>query len=121
MKARNYKRESTLTVEIIANYPMKKLKVNDAKVITGTLHIYLEDYDIDLRGVYYTVKAGKFFIRYASKKGNLNGNLCDYLIFSFNSADKQKELTKAILTALYEFAETSEYTEEIHKIICQNK
>jgi hypothetical protein len=100
---------------------MKKLKVNNAEVITGTLHIYLEDYDIDLRGIYYSVKNGKFFIRYASKKGNINGTLCDYLIFSFNSAEKQRELTKSILTALYEFAETSEYTRDVHRIVCYNK
>lgn len=110
-----------LTVEIIANYPMKKLKINNAEVITGTLHIYLEDYDIDLRGIYYTVKNGKFFIRYASKKGNMNGNLCDYLVFSFNSQEKQKELTKSILIALYEYAETSEYSRKVHRIACQNK
>jgi len=100
---------------------MKKLKINNAEVITGTLHIYLEDYDIDLRGIYYTVKNGKFFIRYASKKGNMNGNLCDYLVFSFNSQEKQKELTKSILIALYEYAETSEYSRKVHRIACQNK
>ena len=110
-----------LTVEIIANYPMKKLKVNNEEVITGTLHIYLEDYDIDLRGIYYTVKNGKFFIRYASKKGNMYGNLCDYLIFSFNSKEKQAELTKSILTALYEYVDTPEYSKEVHRIVCQNK
>lgn len=72
----------------------------------GTVHIYLPDIDADFRGIHYIWKKNRFHIRFPSRKGVIDDEECQYLVFSFCSAEKQKQLTQAIKEALREFAKT---------------
>ena len=119
-KARAVPRNQTFKVEIIANYPKYRQKDKQGNwMIVGSCHVYLEDYDIDLRGIHYIWKKGKFHIRFPSKKGEIDGKPCLYLIFSFCSQEKQKLLTQAIKQALREFATTEEYCKQCDVKACE--
>lgn len=112
-KARTRPRSQMYKVEIIANYPKYRQKDDEGNwMIVGSFHAYLEDFDIDLRGIHYIWKKGKFHIRFPSRVGEVEGKSCLYLIFSFCSADKQNALTQALKEALKKFSLTEEYNKE---------
>lgn len=89
-------------------------------MVIGTIHVYLEDYDVDLRGIHYIWKKGKFHVRFPSRKGVIDDKECQYLIFSFCSAEKQKNLTIAIKQAMREFAKTELFCKQCDIKPCEN-
>lgn len=120
-KARTVPRDRLFTVEIIANYPKYKTKDKTGKmIVVGTFHAYITELDLDLRGLHYLLKKGKFYLRYPSKKGNIDGEVCEYLIFSFCSAAKQQALTTALKQALSAFSKTEEFDKKVKELRCEN-
>lgn len=108
-------------VEIIANYPKYRQKDDKGNwMVIGTVHVYLEDLDLDLRGIHYIWKKGKFHIRFPSRKGEMDGKECQYLVFSFCSAEKQRLLTQAIKEAMRAFAKTENFERECELKRCEN-
>src|SRR5690606_41582822 len=83
-KARPVPRNQTFKVEIIANYPKYRKKDKQGNwMIVGSCHVYLEDYDIDLRGIHYIWNKVKYNIRIHTKKGLIRGRNCFYFICIF--------------------------------------
>lgn len=73
---------------------------------------------MDLRGLYYLKKKDKFYVRFPSKKGVIDGEVCQYLIFSFCNPANQLALRKALQKALREFSQTEDYVS--YKKSCKN-
>lgn len=113
LKAR-FSTKSTFAIEIVANYPYPLRKSKAGVIHSGTFHAYLTlpgGWDMDLRGIYYKYCRKKFYIRYPSRKGDIDGKECQYLVYSFLNGDKQKELTRAIIKSLYEFVKSNEFAQ----------
>lgn len=77
-----------MKIEIVEFYPIKEEK----NITTGTLHIYLCDYDIDLRGVFVSRKNNNWFFKLPVKSAMEGGEKVQYPVFSFTNRDKYREL-----------------------------
>jgi len=98
-KARDYSNEKEFTLEIIAHYPSEKKKGE------GTFHVYWEDKDLDLRGIFYNLQTGKLpWIRFPSQKGILNGETCFFPVYSFPDVRKSQRFLTAIREAFKLYA-----------------
>lgn len=94
----------------MANYPKYRGKNSQGEnIVVGTCHVYVEEWDLDLRGIHYIYKRNNFYIKFPSKKGLIEDRECLYLIFSFCSKENQQWFTKAIQQALKRFARTPDF------------
>lgn len=85
-----------MNIEIVAFYQHEK---DDAKqTLFGTLHVYLVDYDIDLRGVFVSRRKDAWFFSLPSRPGfdQATGKAIRYPCITFKSREKQNELIDAI-------------------------
>lgn len=79
------------TVEAVEYYPDKNKKN------IGSLHVYVEELDMDLRGIIVEHKKGSLFFHFPFKWGkNEKGEKCRYPIVSFIKPGKNKALMDAI-------------------------
>ena len=100
-KARSYSREKEFTFEVIAHYPLPEKKKQ------GTFHVYWEEMDLDLRGIYYNIKRGKDpWIRLPSQRGMLNGEPCSFPLYSFGNVLKWGRFIMTLREAFKKYAET---------------
>lgn len=81
-----------MKIEIVEFYPIKK----DKHTFIGTMHIYILDLDVDLRGIFVSRKEDRWFFRLPQKKAIENGKEVFYPIFSFTSREKYGELLDAV-------------------------
>ena len=85
-----------MNIEFVEFYQLER---NDQRqALKGTLHVYLCDLDIDLRGVF--VLRNKDFGRFSlpfKKALDENGDLISYPVFNFVSIEKQRALIEAII------------------------
>lgn len=83
-------------LEIVEFYEKEKTD----KKITGTLHIYLIEEEIDIRGINVLIHKGKYFFFVPLKKDvDENGQTVFYPVFHYanqNKADKFKEELKRL-------------------------
>ncbi len=86
-----------MKIEIVEFYLMGR---NDEKQqLKGTLHIYLCDHDIDLRGISVTKRKDIWFFGMPSRNGidpDTEKNV-QYPIFSFTNREKSKQLLDEII------------------------
>lgn len=84
-----------MKVEVIAFYPRK---IELPKLIEGTMHLYLEELDIDLRGVLIRYLNKKIIIRipYGKGKDTITGEECAFSVFSFANKMKNLDMIKSI-------------------------
>lgn len=84
-----------MNIEVVDFFPAAKKKPSP---LVGTLHIYLCDLNLDIRGipVYRTTK--DFFIKMPGGRGidHETGAPVEYPIVNFTDPEKQRELIKAI-------------------------
>jgi hypothetical protein len=86
-----------MLIEIVEFYPDK---VNlDTEYFNGTLHVYLVDYEIDLRGVYVYRKNEKWMFRLPTKISKDEEEITRYPIFNFTDPNKNRELITEIRKA----------------------
>lgn len=94
-----------MNIEIVEFYEDMR---NDAKqILTGTLHVYLIDEEIDLRGVYVSKRKNYWYIGFPQKVGfdpDIEENV-RYPVFSFTNAEKNKQLLNEIVTKGREYIE----------------
>lgn len=79
-----------MLIEIVEFYP-DKVDL-EAKFFRGSLHIYLAEYGIDLRGVYVQRKDKKWMFRLPAKGSKGPEEMVRYPIFNFTDPNKNKEL-----------------------------
>ena len=85
-----------MQIEIIEFYPIEQ---NDNKqLLTGTMHVYLIDHEIDLRGVYVSKKKDYWQFSLPFRKGidAETGQEVHYPVFTFRDREKQKALIASI-------------------------
>lgn len=94
-----------MKVEIKAFYKYVDQKEND---LAGSLHIFLPDVCIHLRGVLIFRKKWKWILVFPQKKiiDQITKKWVTYPIFSFDDREKQIELHLAIREAAIEFITT---------------
>ncbi len=104
-KARDYSQEKEFTFEMIAHYPSEKHRGE------GTFHIYWQEMDLDLRGIFYNVQRGRLpWIRFPSQKGILNGEKCFFPVYSFPNVHKFQRFLNAVREAFTAYAKEEKLT-----------
>lgn len=86
-----------MNIEIVEFYPLEN-KQNKYKLI-GTLHIYLVDYEIDIRGIFAAVaKNGAVFFNMPGGYGidQETGKKVRYPYLGFTDSEKSKALMKEV-------------------------
>jgi hypothetical protein len=82
-----------MKIEIIGFYPNKN---KNPKILSGTMHIYLIDHDIDVRGI-FVIKNGKkwqFRLPYVPGYDEEEKKPVRYPTFSFCDPAKNKEMIR---------------------------
>ncbi len=117
IKARTKRVRPNFNIEIVGNYPLYRVKdkVGDW-IVVGSLHVYLPDLDVDLRGVHYLHKKKSFHIRLPSRKGEIDGESCLFQIFSFCSGETQALFMKTMKQKLRAFSKTEEFLRKVKEI-----
>lgn len=93
-KARDFSRKQEFTFEIIAHYPFL-LRPN-----RGTFHVYWEEMDLDLRGIFYNdEKKSAPWIRLPSRKGMIEEEECSFPFYSFPNSQKSGRFMKSLREA----------------------
>ncbi len=101
-KARDFSSENEFTFEVIAHYPSE----DRLRRLEGTFHIYWQEMDLDLRGIFYNLKRGKLpYIRIPSQRGILDGKECYYPAYSFPNVQKTQRFFIALRKAFKIYAE----------------
>lgn len=77
-----------MKVEFVEFYPLPENK----NKIHGTLHIYIIDYKLDIRGIYAKIQKGRFCFRFPYKTGYdpESNEKCFYPIVSLCEPDMKK-------------------------------
>lgn len=104
-----------MNIEIVGFYPSKKKKKEN--LIQGTLHIYLIDYEIDIRGIISCKNKKKwlFFLPNKFSLDNEENERVIYPIFSFSNIEKQKKLLDFLYKNAPEFIMKEIEKERIRK------
>lgn len=94
-----------MKVEVIEFYP------STSKKIYGTVHVYLEEYDIDLRGVYIRKVKNSFFVSLPHQKASdenkkENGKSVTFPVLTFANPQKAKDLKDSVIKAVLDFLKT---------------
>lgn len=89
-----------MQIEIVEFYPIEENKAPTV-LVYGTLHVYLCDLNLDLRGINVMIaknKRNKLFVRLPSKRGidPVTNKECFYPLISFTDTKKQKEMISTI-------------------------
>lgn len=85
-----------MNIEIVGFYALER---NDKKQkLTGTMHVYLIDYGIDLRGVYVDKMKERWFFMIPNRTGidEETKQKVTYPVFTFTDNSKHKEMMKTI-------------------------
>lgn len=90
-----------MKIEVVEFYPFEMKKGQKNPFLEGTLHIYLCDLDIDIRGIYCIKKKERWLIKPPTRKGTDYEQNCEviYPIFNFASMAKQKEFMEDLKKA----------------------
>jgi len=85
-----------MNVEIVDFYPCIAIKKHS--VIVGTIHVYLKDFDIDLRGIRVINLKNRYSIqlRCDCTTDTEDGSKVRYPIFSFQNKETGKDLMDSI-------------------------
>lgn len=88
-----------MDVEIVEFYPIKDtLKENG--YLSGTLHVYVIDLDLDVRGFYIKKSDRGWVVRMPQFVGkDINGESYKYPSIDFTNREKQKSLIKSVRAA----------------------
>lgn len=106
-----------MKIELIEFYPIEFQPAKNN--IKGTLHVYLCDENMDLRGVYISKKKNTWYVHLPTSKGvDDKGNEVRFPIINFLDDNKNKELIKTIKEQAKNFVEN--YINEFQNTI-QNK
>lgn len=84
-----------MDIEIVEFYEIER---DDGKqTLSGTMHVYLVDLGIDIRGIYITKRKGFWFFSTPSRNvNNSNGDNVRYPFISFRDREKGNEFMKII-------------------------
>lgn len=99
----------------------------EKKFETGSVHIYVEDFDLDIRGLEYVRKSKtKVRVRMPTRKGKdkTNGNVVLFPLLDFANRDTKKLFLNTCRKAIEEFfKEGGEPETELHSlnIICKKE
>lgn len=108
-------------IEVVAHYPRERKKKKAFVEEKGTIHLYIENLDLDLRGIFYVIKGKKTWIYFPDRKGkDDNGNICNFTVYNFTSHQRQKSFIQAIHKAIQRFSNTLEFKKEKLHIIPKN-
>ncbi|MBE3085175.1 MAG: hypothetical protein IMZ64_03030 [Bacteroidetes bacterium] len=94
-------------IKVVTLYPQEKTAVR----LTGSVHVLIEDYGIDLRDIWViyersatSLKDRSFFVTLPRRKGvNPDGTECTYPVFQFTDKELQKGVSTAIIEAIKEY------------------
>jgi hypothetical protein len=105
-----------MNIEVVEFYVVDTSEDNE--ILSGTLHVYLIDYDIDLRGIFVSKKKNywHFTLPYKKAVDGETGAILRYPIFSFANLEKNKDLFTAIRTKGREYIENL-----LNQTICEPK
>ncbi len=86
-----------MNIEIVDFYVMER--DDSKKKLNGSMHVYIVDLDIDLRGLFVTRKNKQIFIYLPTKSGidTETKEIVYFPIFSFGDMKKTQQLVKDIL------------------------
>ena len=85
-----------MNIEIVEFYPLER---DDKKqTLKGSLHVYLIDLGVDLRGVFVNKKKNSWFLSppHMFGKDPETGEKVRFPVFSYVNQEKEKELKKGI-------------------------
>lgn len=101
-----------MNIEIVECYPIKLKKKAD---FAGSLHVYLIDYGIDLRGAIIIKNKNHWIIKMPYKTGidQETGEYVSYPIFSFTDREKGKSLLNEIKKKAIEYIEENILKEKV--------
>ncbi len=91
-----------MNIEIVEFYPKKtnpKKKTN----FLGTMHVYLVDDHIDIRGVSVVMLKDRYFFRLPHLPGFDGEKRVFYPIFNFTSPEKQKDFFASLIKTAGDF------------------
>lgn len=72
-------------------------KEEDGSFFSGSLHIRLQDFGIDIRGIIVIMKDENWSFFLPNKMSDVEGRKIRYPIFSFTDREKSKELLRIII------------------------
>lgn len=81
-----------MKIELVGFYPFKTRKNKNSPV--GTCHIYLCDYDMDIKGILVMKKEKQCFFRFPFSQGidEETGKKVLYEVISFTDPNKKKQI-----------------------------
>lgn len=83
-----------MKIEIVEFYPLHKLVRKKKSDYLGTLHIFIEDFEIDIRGIMVIIMSnGNWFFQLPSVKTlDEDGKKVSFPVFSFLDYSKQRSI-----------------------------
>jgi hypothetical protein len=86
-----------MKIEIVEFYTFEK--DDKKKFLSGSLHIYLIDFHMDIRGIYVTKEKGKWFFKFPDKKeiDPCTKKIVRFPVFSFTEFSKMQEYKKLVI------------------------
>lgn len=96
-----------MNVEVIEFYPAKKC--DSKNLIEGTMHVYIQDLDLDLRGIKVKMTKKRFwFFQIPHRRGwdPETQQMVKFPLISFPSKEKHRELIKQIYEKGKEYIES---------------
>lgn len=86
-----------MNIELVEFYTLTRDDKN--RILTGTLHIYFPEWDLDIRGIFLTKLKSHFFIKVPHRIAIDDDTKEEvrYPVFSFTQKDKQKAFVKRVL------------------------
>ena len=85
-----------MDIEVVAFYPHAHDETR--QTLSGTLHVYLVEHDIDLRGIFVSRRKDSWFFSLPNRQAidAETGETIRYPCITFKSRERQKELIDAI-------------------------
>lgn len=108
-----------MKIEIVDYYPHKTIK----KVTYGTLHVYVCDMDMDIRGIRVAVENKKIWIEMPFSKviDKETGELVRFPLISFTEKEKDINLRNAIIEKGREFIKKKLEEKSLNKTLGRQK
>ena len=97
-----------MKVELIEFYQDTQKKKNE---ITGTAHVYIEDFDLDVRGIYVRKTGNQLWISKPTQKYiDENQKSCKYPIIDFANRNTDREFIKHVRNELQKYFRKKKFT-----------
>lgn len=102
-----------MNVEIVEFYPFPK---KEKSLFIGTIHVYMTDKKIDIRGISVIKKKKKFWFQMPMLRAIDEGKVVFFPVLEFLEANEKKEFFKILMTEGKKYIMENYFPDEFKKV-----